>query len=240
MTFTVRRAPHVLTVLSLAFAPTERVPLLAVAELFRGFAIQLAYRWPVRQVMIDDDGRAALLWSVPVGPPERARRAAGVGAAVIVGLALFVASNVLLLLPVRATLHAAGASANTLANVQFSILSVRLLFTFCRAVGAFVNDARLRDCFPPAAGRRLRVDHLAAIPARRGHGGRLLDEFLVYADSIDADVVLNADSSNVSFYRAHGFLVVHTTVNGHRLMLRERGSARYAPSRAARRAHKHH
>jgi len=223
-----RRLPGVLGVLVMAFAPFEPRPLLAAAELFRGMAIQLAYRWPTHQVMGAEDGRAALLWSVPSGrPTRRGRRVLGVIVAVLVGIALFTASNTLLLLPLGLVLRAAGVSPDDVADVRIFVIGFRLSLTGWRAVTAYRHDAAILARFPAPGGRRLRIDYLAAAPSRSGHGGRLLQEFLRYADDLDAEVVLDSQSRNLPFYRRHGFhLVEGVEVGAQRLMVRRRRTDR--------------
>ena len=233
MQISLARLPRLLGVLVFAFAPSEPRPLLAAVELFRGFAIQLSYRWGAGRVFADASNQAVLLWSVSNDRWNRrraARETEGVLSAVAVGIMLFIAGNMLLLLFVRGGLDVFGASRSTKATVPFAILIVRLSFTMWRAVQAYRHHAAIAALLPPASGPRWRIDFLAATPARAGHGGRLLSEFLELADSADAEVVLNCDSSNLSFYRHHGFHFSEGRCpGGQRLMTRQAATTRRKP-----------
>jgi hypothetical protein len=196
-------------VLVLAFAPYESRPLLAAAGLFRGMAIQLTYRWAAGRVMAEDSDRAVLLWTVCGPRPRRdaPREVVAVLVSVATGLVLFLASSALLLLVAGEALEAAGCTAETIGDVRFGIVTFRLTATLWRAVQAYRHDCRLRVELGPQTGRRWRIDLLAASPEGSGHGRGLLRSYLAAADADDAEVVLNCDSRNVSFYRHHGFLV---------------------------------
>jgi hypothetical protein len=218
-----------LLVLVSAFAPFEVRPLTAAVELFRGLAIQLAYRWPTRQIIAEPHHRAVLLWSVPHHrrPTNYPRAVLGVTVAVGVGVVLFLASNALLLLPLGVVLRAAGVDPEDVAGIALAIAGLRLSLTMWRALGAYWHHAKLADRLPAPTSTRWRIDYLAAVPARAGHGGRLLDEFLHQADELDVEVVLCCDGRNLPFYRRHGFhLIDGKAKGGQHLMLRQARSAR--------------
>ena len=237
MALPARRLLNALGVLVLAFAPFEPRPLLAAADLFRGMAIQLAYRWPTQQAMADEDTHAVLLWSAPADSTRsRVRRLLGVIAAVVVGVGQFVVSTWLLLFPFTVLMHVLRVNPNKIVDLQLWFVISRLALTAYRALAAYRFDAVIAARFPSPRGRRLRVDYLAAIPQGRGHGGRLLEHFLSYADEVDAEVVLNCDSRNLSLYRRHGFRVVGAPVRGQHLMARAQRSHGHRDSPDHRRA----
>jgi GNAT superfamily N-acetyltransferase len=223
------RLPRLVLVSVLAFAPFEARPMLAAAELFRGMAIQLSYRWGAGRLMADDANRAVLVWSDC--RPRRGRAAAveclSAGAAVLTGLVLFIISNVLLLLVVNAALRACGVPPDGVADVRLTIVLVRLVVTLRRAVYAYQHEAHLAARLPAQTGPRWVLDLLAAAPAGSGHGRDLLQRFLERADSADTEVALHCDLRNVAFYRHHGFRVI---TSGERddqlLMLRASATAR--------------
>lgn len=181
--------------------------MLAAAEMFRGMAIQLSYRWAAGKVIAEPSDRAVLLWSECRRKRGRdlPREALAVLVSVTTGVVLFVASNLLLLLTVSEALDALGVSAGTISNVRFGIVAFRLTVTFWRAVSAYRHDSRLMARLPGQTGVRWRIDLLAASPEGSGHGRELLRRFLERADTADAEVVLNCDSRNVTFYRHYGF-----------------------------------
>lgn len=223
------RLSRLLVVLVLGFAPYEPRPMLAAVELFRGLAIQLAYRRGSGELVAADDDRAVLLWSVCHGRRSRIRIALGVTAAVCTGIVLFVVSNLILLTAVGAGMRLCGAGPGAIAEVRLCIVVIRLGVTAVRAAQAFSQDRRLIAQLPAAEGERWRVDYLAAIPQGRGHGGRLLGSFLRLADDRDAEVVLHCDSRNLPFYRRFGFRVIPDIGLGEqRMMVRLPASRRAA------------
>jgi GNAT superfamily N-acetyltransferase len=232
------RLPRLLVVVVLAFVPFEPRPALAAVELFRGMAIQLSYRGVAGRLMADDSDRAVLVWSVR-GPRllrDAPREVLAVMSAVVTGIALFVASNALLILVVSVALAALGISSDVIAEVRLTIVMVRLAVTAWRAVAAYRHDARLAARLPQQTGPRWALDLLAASPQGSGYGRALLLSFLEQADAADAEVVLNCDLRNVAFYRHHGFQVIHTLGSGHQfLMIRPSATARLERSRYARR-----
>ena len=215
------RLPRLLMVLVLAFAPYEPRPMLAAAELFRGMAIQLSYRWAAGRVMAEASDRAVLLWTVCGRRPRKAvpREAWAVLVSVATGIVLFVASNLLLLLTLSAALKAVGVSAAAISNTRFGIVAFRLLVTLVRAVQAYVHDCRLMAKLAPQSGPRWRIDLLAASPEGSGRGRELLRSFLERADAAQAEVVLNCDSRNVSFYRHHGFRLAAERDSGRQFVM---------------------
>lgn len=227
MTVPLRRLPTALGVLVVAFAPYERRPDLGSARLVRGMAQQLAYRWPNGQVLLDDAGTSALLWSRPGGAPSPLlRRAAGVLVAVGVGLALVVVANGLLLLPLAGLLCLLGRGGDV-PDVAAAVVGLRLALTAGCAVRAYRHALAVQARLPAATGARVRVDYLGAVPAHRGHGGRLLHRFLLLADELDAEVVLDCDRDLTPFYRRHGFHLVDGHLrSGPEVMVRRRRSER--------------
>jgi len=232
-----RRLPRLLSVVVTAFAPNEIRPLLGAVGLFRGIAIQLAYRWPTRQVLEDRCDRAVLLWSVEFRAGwsrSLHRELLGVLAATSVGIVLFIASSAILLLPLAMALWAAGMTASRVGDVEFSVAGTLLAMTFWRAFRAYLNDEALMSRLPSPSTTRWRIDYLAAVPARNGHGGRLLDEFLDYTDEHGAEVVLNCDSLTLSFYRHHGFHLVGGDCPGGQSLMLRRGRSIRRPMRQER------
>jgi len=231
------RLPRLLRVVVIAFAPYEPRPLLGAVGLFRGIAIQLAYRWPTGQILADRCDRAVLLWSVEFRADWRRslrRELFGVLAATSVGIALWIVSSSILLVPLGMALWTAGMTASRVGDVEFSVAGTRLFMTLWRAFRAYLNDEALMSRLPSPSTTRWRIDYLAAVPAKSGHGRRLLGEFLDYADKHGAEVVLNCDSRNLSFYRHHGFHQVGVDCpGGQRLMVRTARSVR-GPTRAER------
>lgn len=216
-----RRLPRLLMVLILAFAPYEARPMLAAAELFRGMAIQLSYRWAAGRLMAETSDRAVLLWTV-CGRRTRRDALREIWAALVsvaTGIALFVASNALLLLVVGEALDAAGVNTATVSGIRFGIVTFRLMVTLARAVQAYRHDRRLMTGVAAQTGPRWLIDLLAASPEGSGHGRELLQTFLERADAADAEVVLNCDSRNVSFYRHHGFRLAADRAHGSQLLL---------------------
>ena len=216
-------------VLVLGFAPYEPRPLLAAAELFRGMAIQLSYRWGAGRVFAEPADRAVLLWTVcgPRGRRQALREMVGVLTSVMTGIVLFVASNALLFLIVGEVLDAFGTSPETVSAVRLGIVAFRLSVTLWRAWHAYLHDARLAVDLPEQRGPRWRIDLMAASPARAGHGRELLSRYLAQADAADAEVVLNCDSRNLSFYRHQGFLLAaERGAGGQLLMIRPARTAR--------------
>ena len=225
-------------VLVLAFAPYEPRPLLAAAELFRGMAIQLSYRWGAGRVCAEPSDRAVLLWSVcgPRGRREFVREVRGILTSVMTGIVLFAASNALLFLIVGEVLDACGTSPGTVSAVRLGIVAFRLSVTLWRAWHAYLHDKRLELELPAQRGLRWRIDLMAASPACVGHGRDLLSHYLERADAVDAEVVLNCDSRNRSFYSHHGFvLAAERGPGGQLLMIRPARTARGSQSRPGQR-----
>ncbi len=202
------RLPRLLGVLVIAFAQFEDWPLLGAVELFRGLSIQLAYRWATGHVMADPGNRAVLLWSAN-HDPERRRRVwpelLGVVAATGVGLVLLCVTSAIFLVPLGFVLRAAGADDEIVWVVAFTIVGARWLGTCWHAFRTYQDEQALMASASKPTVLTWRLDYLAALPARYGHGGRLLDQFLADADRRVAEVVLHCDQRNVSFYRRHGF-----------------------------------
>jgi hypothetical protein len=214
----------------MAFAPYEPRPLVGAVKLFRGTAIQLSYRWAAGQLMADPKGRAVLLWSVPSGPRTSrslCRRLFGVLTATTVGIVMVLVCNGVLLVPLVVALVTVGVAVTPVVVVGLCIAGAILVMTSWRGVLAYQNERRLTARLPRQAALRWRIDCLAAVPARSGHGGHLLDAFLDRADAYDAEVVLHCIAGNVGFYRRHGFHVAAGDgPGGQHLMLRRARSTR--------------
>ncbi len=225
------RLPRLAGVVVMAFAPYERRPLPGAVDLFRGVAIQLAYRWSNRQVLAEACDRAVLMWSVAHGGGHRQPlrpEVLGVLTAISVGTALLMIGNALLFVPVGVVLRAAGVTPQVVVDVVAAAVGVRLLLIVWRALRAYQNDTALMSLLPSPSVTRWRIDYLAAVPAGQGHGGRLLEEFLGHADDHDVEVVLHCPARNVAFYRHHGFHLVNVGCTGdQRLMLRDARSTGY-------------
>jgi hypothetical protein len=214
----------------MAFAPYEVRPLLGAVALLRGITIQLAYRWSTGQVVADPSDRAVLLWSAASREGWRGsihRQLLGVVAATSAGMALAIVGNAILLPPMGLMLWAAGADAKVVIGAGLAVVGAPLLATGWRALRAYQSDTALTHRLPSPSTTRWRIDYLAAVPARSGHGGRLLKEFLGRADESDVEVVLHCESRNVAFYRRHGFHLVDAEVLARQhLMLRPARSVR--------------
>jgi GNAT superfamily N-acetyltransferase len=197
----------------LAFAAFEANPLQGVVQLFRGFAIQLAYRWGSHQVMTDDE-HAVLMWSRLNGRWS-ARRFAnevlGVVFAVMVGVFMFVLSNMLITVVLRTALQFAGVSNGTQAIVIVSVIALRLVLTLRGAWLALRLDHKRMALLEPGGGEAWRIDYLAAQPLGAGHGSALVRRFLAAADEADASICLVTDPRNRDFYRRNGFRVANVS-----------------------------
>lgn len=228
--------PRLLCVIVMAFAPYEARPLVGAVKLFRGTAIQLTYRWATGQLVTDPKGRAVLLWSAPTASgPGRSlwRQLFGAVTATTVGVALVLVCNGVFLLPLVIALIVVGVAVGPVVVAGLCIVGASLMVTCWRGLLAHRIERELTARLPRPTGLRWRIDCLAAVPARSGQGGRLLDAFLDHADTYDAEVVLHCIPSNVPFYRRHGF---HVTAgdcpDGQRLMLRRARSPRPATRQA--------
>jgi ribosomal protein S18 acetylase RimI-like enzyme len=214
----------------MAFVPYEPRPLVGAVKLFRGTAIQLSYRWAAGQLMNDPKGRAVLLWSVPSGARTSrslCRQLFGALTATTVGIAMVLVCNGALLVPLVIALIVIGVAATPVVVVGLCIAGASLVMTSWRGILAYQNERRLTARLPRPSALRWRIDCLAAVPARSGHGGHLLDAFLDHADACDAEVVLHCIAGNVAFYRRHGFHVAAGDCpGGQQLMLRRARSTR--------------
>ena len=219
------RLPRLLGTLVMAFAPYEPLPLLGAAQLFSGMAIQLAYRWATGQVVADPSNRAVLLWSITSRGERRRwlyREPFGVLCATVVGIGLVVINNTILLLPLGVVLVLAGVSARWVTDILLAIIGTRLLMIGWVALRSHRSEVALTGRLPTATRPRLRIDLLAAAPARSGRGGPLLDAFLRQVDEGGAEVVLHCERRNVAFYRKHGFQLLPVTCPGDQhLMFRQ-------------------
>ncbi len=238
MRISVARLPRLLGVVVMAFAPYEPRPLVGAVQLFRGIAIEIAYRWPTGQILAADDDRAVILWSPASFGGDRRdlwSELLGVVVATAVGSAIVIAGILLLVLPIAVLLVVVGIDGEVVAVAALCLVAASLLVTCWRAYVAFRHEQSLTARLPQSESRRWRVDFLAALPSGRGHGGRLLDEFLAEADRRRAEVVLHCDVRNVTFYRRHGFRTVDGACpGGQHLMLRDVGGPRGASARALR------
>jgi|GEM_PF-2586528 GNAT superfamily N-acetyltransferase len=222
--------PRLLCVIVMAFAPYEARPLVGAVKLFRGTAIQLSYRWATGQLVADPTGRAVLLWSAPSQSGTSrslCRQLLGVVTATMVGVVLVLVCNGVFLLPLVIALIVVGVAVSPVVVAGLCIVGASLIITCWRGLLAHRIERELNARLPRPSGVRWRIDCLAAVPARSGHGGRLLDAFLDRADACDAEVVLHCIPRNVAFYRRHGFHVAAGDCpDGQRLMLRRARSPR--------------
>jgi ribosomal protein S18 acetylase RimI-like enzyme len=220
----------------MAFAPYEARPLVGAVKLFRGTAIQLSYRWATGQLATDPKGRAVLLWSAPSRSGTSrslCRQLFGVVTATMVGVVLVLVGNGVLLFPLGIALIVMGVAVSPVVIAGLCIVGASLIMTCWRGLLAHRIERELTARLPRPAGVRWRIDCLAAVPARSGHGGRLLDAFLDRADACDAEVVLHCIPLNVAFYRRHGFHVAAGDCpDGQRLMLRRARSPRHRARQA--------
>ncbi len=218
------RLPRLLGTLVMGFAPYEAQPLLGAAQLFSGMAIQLAYRWATGQVVAAPSNKAVLLWSTTSGRSGRlwlCRELFGVLTAISVGITVVVINNTILLLPLGVLLVAADISTKVVADIAMAVVGVRLLMIGGRAFQSYRSEVALTAFLPSPRTARWRIDFLAAVPARSGHGGPLLDAFLHQADQRGVEVVLHCEKRNIAFYRKHGFRLLPVEhPGGQRLMLR--------------------
>ncbi|MDQ6648658.1 MAG: hypothetical protein M3Z02_00830 [Actinomycetota bacterium] len=217
------RFRHVLRlsmVLALAMSQFEPRPLLRTVEMFRGYALQVVARRVTGHVLATPNNTAVLVWSeVRAAPGQRllsraargTRNAMAVLAATCVGLALFLASNALLIVPIQMLMNAVGLSAYV-PLVALVIAVGRLSLTLARALAAYRLERRREQFLLPVGTAPIwRLDLLGAAPAGRGYGGELTRVFVERADHAGAVVYLVTDKSNRSFYRRHGFRVVEHT-----------------------------
>jgi hypothetical protein len=224
-----RRLPEVTLRLALAFAGEERLPLVALARLLRGMAIQVAYRWPLGQIELGNG--AVLLWSSrPSGRSRWNNQLAAVTAAVAVGVVLFVVSNLIVLLPLRLGMSLCAVTRPTRALICLLVVLTRLTLMAVHAVHAALLD---RHRFRHVTGGRpdqRQIDYLAAIPAGRGNGGRLLAEFTRRCDDDGVHAVLVSAPRHFAFYRAHGFRIVHHEIQSTSNALLQRPPHRKPPN----------
>jgi GNAT superfamily N-acetyltransferase len=218
-----RRLPALLSVLVIAFADQERFGVYSAIQLFRGFAVQLAYRWTLGTVIATPDDRSVLLWS-PATAHDRtlrpARRMCAVLAAVLVGAGLFFLSNLMLFGPLDWSLRHLGLAPGSVRLLHMWLLAARFALALRYAWVAYAHDARFLASLPAATGLRWRLDYMAAVPSGRGHGSHVLAEFLQLADEHGAEVALNCHPQLVAFYRRRGFRETDSPVPGQALMVR--------------------
>ncbi|MDX6285129.1 MAG: hypothetical protein QOG53_614 [Frankiales bacterium] len=191
----------------LAFASFEANPVQGTVRLFRGFAIQLAYRWGSHQVVTDDD-HAVLMWSRLTAKWDCrrfARELQGVATAVAVGVGMAVLSTAIVAVALREVLTVAGANAVTRLWVIVAVVAYRFVLTLYGAWQALRLDVKRMRLLDDPVGEYWRIDYLAAQPLGAGHGSRLLAQFLAEADAADASICLVTDPRNRDFYRRNGF-----------------------------------
>jgi hypothetical protein len=193
----------------MALSRGERREQLQIAQFVRGLAIQVTYRF-VRRELLVVPGRATLLYSRLDRPRcGILRSAAAVAAATFAGLALFVLSNTLLLLPVTVALRAGGAGTNLTSAIALTIVVIRLGWTATRAVRTYLLEWQ-REKHLPRVGEqpRWRLDLMGATPAHCGNGTTLLRELVHLSDAAGATVYLVTEPHNRAFYRRGGFHLV--------------------------------
>ncbi|GAC1322417.1 MAG: hypothetical protein NVSMB13_00780 [Mycobacteriales bacterium] len=128
-----------------------------------------------------------------------------------VGLVLFLASNALLIIPIRAAVAVLGLTAD-LPIVVLTVAVGRLSLTLVRALQAYRLERRRQAALLPVGGAPVwRLDLLGASPPGRGYGGALPGLFTAQADRAGAVVYLVTDERNRAFYRQRGFRVVEPT-----------------------------
>jgi hypothetical protein len=174
--------------------------------------------------MPDPGIRAVLLWSANQDPEDRRRvwpELLGMVTATGVGLVLFCATRAILLVPLGFVLRAAGADDEIVWVVTFTLVGARWLGTCWRGFRTYQDEHALMTSEVTPSALTWRLDYLAALPARYGHGGRLLDQFLADADRRGAEVVLHCEQRNVSFYRRHGFRQIDPGRNDQKVMIRK-------------------
>jgi hypothetical protein len=233
------RLPRLLGTLVMAFAPYEPLPMLGAARLLSGMAIELVYRWASGQLLADRNNKAVLLYSRTTRREDGAqlcREIFGVVCATVVGIVVVSFNNTVLLLPLGAILVASGVAARWVTDIVLGIIGARLIVIGWRATCAYRSERLLAARLPCASGLRWRIDFLAAVPVRTGHGGPLLAAFLCEADARSAEVVLHCEARNIGFYRKHGFRLLPTQCPGtQHLMARSPGGGRRTKTRRKRR-----
>lgn len=201
-----RDLPGAVVCLALALSRGERREALLIAQLVRGLAIQVTYRFCTGELLATP-GRATLLYTRLDRPRAHPLRSLiGVLAATGVGLTLFLLSNTLLLLPVSLLLRLDGADSETISTVALAVAGVRLTWTATRALRSYALERR-RERFLPRLGDqpRWRLDLMGSTPAGAGHGAALLRELVTRADAAGATVYLLTEPHNRAFYRRGGF-----------------------------------
>ncbi len=197
--------PRLLAVLVVAFAQFESRPILGAVELFRGFVLQLAFRWGTGCIAVDQNNRAVLLWSVASpGSESLGTQLLGMMAATAAGIVMVAFTGAVAMALVGSILLLAGLDLRLVLGLVLAFVTLRWTMTCVRAVRAYRTETSLYAKLPDRNRLRWSVDFLAAIPARTGHGGRLLERFLELADRSGAQVVLHCDDQLVGFYRRHG------------------------------------
>ena len=231
-----RKLPGAVFCLAVALSRGEKNELLQIAQFVRGLAIQTAYRAVCDELLVSD--QATVLYShLDRSRASLVRTVTGVVAATLVGLALFLASNALLMLPVGALMRLAGADNDLVADTALAVAGVRLTWTAYRAVKSYALERRRQKLLPTVSGQpRWRLDLMGATPPRCGHGAALLREFVALSDAAGATVYLVTEPHNRAFYRRAGFHVQPCTdsaLKGMLLMRRVTPTARVPAQRVS-------
>jgi GNAT superfamily N-acetyltransferase len=103
---------------------------------------------------------------------------------------------------------------NSLPDVAVVVVVIRSADAIARGKRSYQYHRSMIAGLPPTATRRWCIDYLAALPAGRGHGGRLLDTFLTRADTSTVEIVLHCATQNLAFYQRHGFHRICTSPDG--------------------------
>jgi GNAT superfamily N-acetyltransferase len=210
------RALRLLTVLVLAFADNKR-GLLPNAGLLRGMAIRFSYRWAAGQVLADGNDKAVLLWSPLTPDPNwraRIRTIASVLFAAMVELTWSVLSGAPIALLINGLLRISRLRIITLRDVLVVVVAIRSSDAVARGIRAYQYHQSMIRGLPPATSSRWCIDSLAAVPAGRGHGGRLLETFLARADALTVETVLHCATRHLAFYRRYGFHLICSSPGG--------------------------
>lgn len=231
-----RDLPRVVLLLALALARGDRFESLAIAQLVRGLAVQVALRWWLGQVLVVP-GRAVLTYTElehPWSVKQTCRAVCGLIFAVTVGVVLSLANKLVLIFPLGAVLLAVDVSRLHAFVVLLAISMLRLAWTAVRAVTAYRIEHRREKAMLPVDGApRWRLELMGANPLRQGHGLTLVQALTKKSDAVGATVFLVCEPVNHDFYRRAGFRAVPAQGRHYNGMLLMR---RVAPSRTQARA----
>lgn len=204
MTPRLRDLPRLVVLMATAFAEREARPAVVWLRLVRSLSLSVAHRWGAARLLADPDG-ACLLWS-DLSPRRRLLPGLrGAALALLVCLAWAALCAVAVAPPLLLLLARAGVGSSLRLGVALAVLLGPPLLSALGALRDARLEARRAALLPDSPGGCWRVDVLAALPAGRGAGGRLLDAFVRQADAAGVRVVLLTDGTLRDFYRRHGF-----------------------------------